>query len=158
ELPHRHHIEEHDHHRDQLIYAISGVMTVITAGGTWVVPPNRAVWVPAKVKHHLRLAGAVAMRTLYLRARMVKSLPRTCCVVAVPPLLRELIVHIVAVGPIARDTRRGRLLLEMLLDQLGALSAISLHVPWPGDPRARRVADRVVAHPGAADSLADLCR
>src|SRR5262249_40373275 len=48
--------------------------------------------------------------------------------------------------------------LEMLLDQLGALSAISLHVPWPGDPRARRVADRVVAHPGAADSLADLCR
>lgn len=158
DLPHRHKIPEHDHHRDQLIYAISGVMTVITAEGTWVVPPNRAVWVPAKVKHHLRLSGSVGMRTLYLRARMVKSLPRSCCVVAVPPLLRELIVHLVAVGPIARDTRRGRLLLDMLLDLLGNLSAMPLHVPWPNDPRARRIADWVASDPGEPNSLQGLSK
>src|SRR5262245_7232443 len=75
DLPDRHRIPEHAHHRDQLIYARTGVMTVTTKEGAWVVPPNRAVWVPAAVRHHLRMSGRVEMRTLYVRPRLVKLLP-----------------------------------------------------------------------------------
>src|SRR5262245_25373621 len=42
---------------DQLAYASRGVMTVVTAEGTWVVPPNRAVWIPEGVLHSVRMAG-----------------------------------------------------------------------------------------------------
>ncbi len=158
DLAHRHHIEEHDHHRDQLIYASSGVMTVTTAQGTWVVPPSRAVWVPAKTKHRLRMYGSVEMRTLYLKAGLVKTLPRSCSVLAVAPLLRELILHIVGRGPLTRRSLRGRRLLDFLLDQLRELTVMPLHVPWPTDPRLRRIAEALVSHPAESVALNDFAR
>src|SRR5690348_18409819 len=81
----------HFHDRDQLVYASRGVMTVRTIDGTWVVPTRRAVWIPASVPHTIRMSGAVAMRTLYLKPRLARTLPRTCCVVHVSALLKELI-------------------------------------------------------------------
>jgi len=156
DLPDRHLIPAHEHSRDQLVYAQTGVMTVMTAAGSWVVPPNRAVWVPTGVEHHLRMSGRVEMRTLYLRKRFVASLPRTCCVVAVPPLLRELILHVVRRGPLSRRSASGRRILDFLLDCLRELSAIPMHVPWPADPRARRVAEAVTSNPASTATLDEL--
>ena len=42
-------IPPHRHDSAQLIHAATGVMTVETDDGLWVVPPQRAVWVPAFV-------------------------------------------------------------------------------------------------------------
>src|SRR5689334_1458700 len=83
----------HCHNVDQLVYASRGVMTVRTEDGSWVVPTHRAVWIPAKVPHSITMSGAVAMRTLYLRPKLSRHLPRQCCVVSVSPLLRELILQ-----------------------------------------------------------------
>ena len=156
DLPHRHQIPEHHHSRDQLVYACAGVMTVITADGTWVVPPNRAVWVPAGVRHRLRMSGQVEMRTLYLRKRLASSLPRNCCVVSVPPLLREVIRHITEVGPLSRRLPASRRLLEFLLDRLRELSTVRLHANWPTDPRARKVAELVATDPASRATLDEL--
>jgi quercetin dioxygenase-like cupin family protein len=41
--PKGHLIQPHHHEWAQLIYARAGVMTVLTAAGAWVVPPQRAV-------------------------------------------------------------------------------------------------------------------
>jgi hypothetical protein len=68
-------------------------MTVRTRDGTWVVPPHRAVWIPAEIPHTLTMSGLVAMRTLYLKAMLAKGLPRDCCVMNVSTLLKELILH-----------------------------------------------------------------
>src|SRR5579859_6704808 len=87
-----HVIPSHFHDRDQLVYASRGVMTVRTSQGAWVVPTHRAVWIPATVSHTITMSGPVAMRTLYLKPRLAKMLPRDCCVVNVSPLLRELIL------------------------------------------------------------------
>ena len=59
-------IPAHSHDWHQLIYASEGVMCVHTAHGDWVVPPNRAVWVPARVEHGIEMAGTVLVQTLYL--------------------------------------------------------------------------------------------
>src|SRR5260370_3772487 len=88
-----HKIPLHFHDRDQLVYASRGVMTVHTGDGTWVVPTHRAVWIPEGVPHTISMSGTVAMRTLYLKARLATSMPRECCVVNVPPLVIEFIVH-----------------------------------------------------------------
>src|SRR5690606_6339218 len=71
-------IPPHAHPRAQLIHASSGVMRVSTPQGAFVVPPHRAVWVPAGVVHDVRMAGAVAMRTLYIVPEAVASLPKEC--------------------------------------------------------------------------------
>src|SRR5579864_1894127 len=81
-----HRVPLHFHDRDQLVYASRGVMTVRTSAGTWVVPTHRAVWIPARVPHTITMSGTVAMRTLYLKPKLAKTLPRSCCVVNVSPL------------------------------------------------------------------------
>src|ERR1039457_2911363 len=70
-----HKIPLHFHDRDQLVYASRGVMTVHTGNGTWVVPTNRAVWIPECVPHTISMSGMVAMRTLYLKANWQHRCP-----------------------------------------------------------------------------------
>src|SRR6266481_6726849 len=93
DYPAGHVIPSHFHDRDQIVYASRGVMTVRTSAGAWVVPTQRAVWIPARVPHNIAMSGTVAMRTLYLRPRLARALPRNCCVLNVPPMLKELILH-----------------------------------------------------------------
>ena len=57
------------------------------------VTPGRRI--PAR-RPLIAMSGWVSMRTLYLVPRMVSGLPRRCCVVAVPPLLRQLILQVIA--------------------------------------------------------------
>ena len=52
DYPAGHVVPLHFHDRDQLVYASRGVMTVRTRDGTWVVPPHRAVWIPAESSAH----------------------------------------------------------------------------------------------------------
>src|SRR5690242_19023705 len=87
------HIASHAHVEHQLVYAATGVMTVSTPEAAWVVPPQRAVFIPGRIEHAIDIAGAVAMRTLYLSPRLGPSLPDACKVLMVSPLLRELILH-----------------------------------------------------------------
>ena len=47
-------IPPHTHRRGQLIHAISGVMLVSAAAGSWVVPTGRGVWVPGGMSRTLR--------------------------------------------------------------------------------------------------------
>ena len=59
-----HVIAPHRHERAQLIHATSGTMRVSTGDGVWVVPPQRALWMPAGVRHGIVMLGDVTMRTL----------------------------------------------------------------------------------------------
>ena len=51
---------------NQLLFAASGVMTVDSPEGTWVIPPHRALWVPDRARYRVVMRGRVAIRTLYL--------------------------------------------------------------------------------------------
>lgn len=66
-------IVPHRHPTAQLIHAAVGVMTVETDDGIWVVPPERAVWVPEFVTHSIRMTGRVELRTLYWMPRSRRS-------------------------------------------------------------------------------------
>src|SRR5258706_10887300 len=66
DFAHGHVIPEHSHPEDQLLFASSGVMTLRTKQGVWVVPPMRAVWIPANTPHSVSLSGRVAMETVGL--------------------------------------------------------------------------------------------
>ena len=153
-----HAIPEHFHPEDQLVYACRGVMTVKTREGVWVVPAQRAVWIPAKTPHSIVMSGAVSMRTIYFRARMVKRLPRTCCVVNVPPVLQELILHACTFPTLNRRSKVQANLIAVILDQLGTVSAIPLQLPTLADPRAARVAEALQRHPSEPRSLHSVCK
>jgi len=151
-------LDRHAHRWAQLVYASEGVMTVQTEDGTWVVPSHRAVWIPAGVSHSITMSGWVSMRTLYLVPRLAMTLPGRCCVVAVSPLLRQLILHVISEGPLRRDAPAHRRLIAFLLDQLRALPAVPLELPLPRDGRALRAAVRLRDDPGAAASVDTIAR
>ncbi len=152
-------LHEHQHDEwDQLIYAQAGVMTVRTQRGTWVVPPLRAVWVPAGITHSIDMSGDVSMRTLYFRRRMARAMPRDCCVVEVSPLLRELILHVVAIGMLDRDRAQHARLLAVVLDQLRALPSVPVQLPLPRDRRALRVAQLLNDDPSDLRTLPSLAK
>ena len=158
DYPGDHVIPLHFHDRDQLVYASRGVMTIRTRDGTWVVPPNRAVWIPAKISHTITTSGAVAMRTLYLKARIATGLPRDCCVINVSPLLKELILHTCDLRALKTTVQWQAHLIAVILHQLQAVRMVPLQLPHLSDPRALRIAEILMTDPSDSSTLAQLCR
>jgi len=154
DFPHGHRIRRHRHPAAQLIYAASGVMTVSTAEGRWIVPPQRALWVPAHVPHAIRMTGMVRMRTLYLDAAGVPQAPPTCGVVPVTPLLRELILRVIDFAqPYPLGGREARLV-AVLRDEIAAKPLAPLHLPMPRDRRLLAVTNKLLADPADQRTLA----
>ena len=153
-----HAIPRHSHDWHQLLYASEGVMTIHTAEGSWVVPPHRAVWIPANVEHSVEMSGAVSMRTLYLLPGLSKALLKVCCSVNVPPLLRELILDAVDRQTLQRSIPSEARLIAVILDQIEALPAAPLQLPMPRDARAARVAELLKANPAEPGSLEQISK
>jgi AraC-like DNA-binding protein len=146
-------IPPHSHDWHQLIYASEGVMWVKTTEGDWVVPPNRAVWVPAGVEHSIELSGGVLVQALYLATDVDGTMPNRCCAVNVSPLLRELVIHIVKLSVLNLNVAAHARLLGVLVDQLCALPTIPLQLPMPSDDRAKQAAEWLKAHPDDAGPI-----
>src|SRR5215831_18831600 len=158
EFPDRYRIPEHFHDTDQLVFASKGVMTIQTEQGLWIVPPQRAVWIPSRTIHSITMTGAVSMRTLYFAPRYVRQLPRSCCVLNINALLKELIVFACEIPAWTKNVPNQRHLLGTLLHQIQAATLSPLQLPRPSDPRAMRVAETVLSDPGSTGSLARICQ
>lgn len=147
-----HHAHPHHH---QLIYAVHGVMVVLSEGGQWIVPPTRAIWMPAGTTHQVRHLGEVRMRSLFVRPDAAPLLTDRPQVVGISSLLRELIQAAMAVPiPYAADSRDGRLM-RLLLDELHALPVLPMHLPNPTDARLKRICTHIDHHPDDASTLDD---
>src|SRR5579871_4114755 len=57
----------HTHTEHQLAWAASGVLMVLAGDATWVLPPTRALWIPAGLRHETLSSGPATMRSLYIR-------------------------------------------------------------------------------------------
>ena len=158
DLPDGHAIPQHFHPEDQLIFASQGVMTLRTDQGTWVVPPMRAVWIPAETPHSVTMSGPVSMRTLYFLPGLVKRFPQKCFVMNVTPLLRELILHACTFKRLNKKAPVQRRILEILVDQLRAVYSIPLQLPHPADRRAMRIVQALLANPGESKTLETLSK
>src|SRR5690606_1733012 len=83
------------------------------------------------------------------------ELPGECCVVAVPPLLRQLILRAMEIGlDYAPEGPEARVM-AVMLDELRALKPEPLHLPHPRDPRLKRIAEALIADPADGRALAD---
>ncbi|MCW5766193.1 MAG: helix-turn-helix transcriptional regulator [Phycisphaeraceae bacterium] len=153
-----HRIEPHAHEWPQLVYAVSGVISAAVGAGNWIVPPMRALWLDAGTEHTLSMRGRVEMRTLYFRPDVAPRMAEACCVIDVPPLLRELVVHVVGAGGLDCSLASGRALFRVLVDQLRVVPERPLALPIPTDERAKRVAMSVLSRPGGTMSLEQLVR
>ncbi|MDB5710573.1 MAG: helix-turn-helix protein AraC type [Sphingomonas bacterium] len=151
-------IARHAHDWHQLIYASAGVMTVTTEAGSWVVPPNRAVWVPAGIRHAIRFAGQSRFRTLYMMPGWSERLPGTCLVVAVSPLLSALVVRAAELRALdRRDCVEGALAV-LIVDEFRQAAVPPFSLPQPESEAARRAAVLIADGASEAGSVATLAQ
>ncbi|MEV3988534.1 helix-turn-helix transcriptional regulator [Streptomyces sp. NPDC049837] len=147
-------IDAHHHDDHQIVYAGSGVLAVTTDAGTWFAPGTRAIWVPAGCVHAHRAHGHLDLHLLGLPAGTNPLGLSAPTVLAVSPLLRELILALTR-GP-HEDTPERRRLRAVLLDQLRASPQQPVHLPTPADPRLRAVCELLHRDPADARTLASL--
>jgi len=150
-----HNIAPHDHPRDQLVYAVSGVMRVRTDRAAWIVPPDRAVYLPAHTTHSLAMRGRVEMRTLYIEPNSGPSLPAAATVLEVSPLLRELVVTLMGEPVIYDEKGRGGALAHLILSEIAKARRLSLDIPMPRDQRLLRMCEALLADPASRATLDD---
>jgi AraC-like DNA-binding protein len=154
--PDNHRIAAHIHQRAQLLYASAGVMTVTTKNGIWVVPPQRAVWVPMGMEHEILTCGRLSMRTLYIKGDCLADLPQECRVVTVSRLLRALILHAVSLPRLYDLKGVDARIMSVILDQIRSLPVIApLDLRIPQDPRSRKIYRALVDNPADNRSLED---
>ena len=145
----------HEHERDQLLYAISGIMRLRTEREAWIVPPEGAVYIPAGTGHSVSMHGNVDMRTLYIDTIAPPKRPRALSVVAVSNLLRELILALSKEPVVYDPNSRGGLIAQMIELEIGRARELSLHVPLPKDSRLQRLCAEHLADPSDRRTLDD---
>lgn len=148
----------HSHKRAQLLYASAGVFSVTTDDASFVIPPQRAVWVPSGVAHEVHCRNHVSVRTLYIDPKAREDLVDSCRVLEVSDLLRELILEAIRL-PIEYDEygRDGRIM-ALILDEIARAPVIPLHVPMPQDARLLRICRSILENPAHTDTLDDWAR
>ncbi len=156
DLPPAHEIDWHSHPRFQLVYAARGVMTVDTRDATWVVPPQRAVWMPPTVQHRLKASGAVELRSLYILPDAAGGMPSSCEVFEVTPLLRELILRATELPREYDEQGPAGRVMRLLLDELGSLQRLPYHLPMPKTAPLAPICRRLLDAPSDTATLAEL--
>ena len=158
DYPARFNDPRHTHRRGQFIFARAGVMQTFTARQSFVLPPNMALWLPCETPHESIMRDRVSLCSLYLDVEASRALPRHSTLMAVSPLLRELIFD--AAGfPIEYDIegREGRVM-ALLQEEVTAAAKIPFHVPLPADPRLASVCRRIIEAPAEDIALDDWAR
>lgn len=149
------------HEEGHLVYAASGVLTVHSERGAWIVPANRVAWTPAGFAHRHRAHGDTDMRIVFLAPALARRIPDRPAVFLVSDLAREVLLALT--GPRNydgaasgyRDAARSRLL-RVLVDELEEAREQALHLPEPHDDRLQAIARLLGESPADNASLADL--
>lgn len=137
----------HAHAKHQLLYAAAGTLHLETADGQWLLPPQRAAWIRAGVRHRVRPLSVAALRTVYFTPAGA-SAPLELAVFDVTPVLREMIVHAMRWGP----GRRTDAVAEAFFTALAALcteaarTAAPFCLPAPRSPELRRAVRYLLSH------------
>jgi AraC-like DNA-binding protein len=130
-IPARHYFPEHMHRWNQMVYAISGVLTVAVEGHSFVISPEQAVWLPAGLRHRVGSLLGAEFRSLWIADEAGRGLPTSPTVFGVTPLLKALIVEATEIeGKEDRDGYASRVT-DLILDQLRRARPLLGALPWP---------------------------
>lgn len=129
------HVPEHSHSRSQLLHALTGVATVSTALGRWMVPPEHALWIPARTVHSVDILGDVQMYSIYVRPDALPGLPAHLHVAGLTPLMRSLIAAAEGLKIEQVADERTRYIMGCLLHEIPHLPERPLSLPLPGHPK-----------------------
>ncbi|GGL10278.1 hypothetical protein GCM10011588_25880 [Nocardia jinanensis] len=136
--------ETHSHPEHKLLWSATATVLATTSSRDWLIPPGYGLWIPGGVEHGgavLRPGEGAAITFAAGQGSLAWTEPTG---VRVGPLLGELITYLHQVEPQEPGRPHAEALMFMLLTPQ---PAHDIQVSMPTDPRARAVAERLVADP-----------
>jgi AraC-like DNA-binding protein len=153
--PAEHVIAPHQHRRGQLISGATGVIVLGTPEGTWVMPPQRGMWIPPATVHDVRMVGEVSMQSLYLEPDAVPGMPERCQVVAISTFMRSLLTEALEL-PLEYDLDgRPGALMSLIRHEVRELPVLPLSLPYPVHEALAARCRRFVQRPDIHETIDD---
>jgi AraC-like DNA-binding protein len=146
----------HSHPEPMLTWSSTATLMGTVARRDWLIPPGYGLWVPGGIEHAGAVLHAGEMLTVTFAAdRCPITWTEPTCF-AVGSLLGEIITHLhhLASDDIATDDHSRPAAEALMYELLTPLPAHHIHVTMPADPRARAIAEQLIAHPANQRELA----
>lgn len=148
----------HYHIEGQLLFATRGVMLVETGEKRWVIPPQRALWLPPFQEHSYSLLSHTELRTLYFSSSLIKACTsftksNDVHVITATALVKELIAGLFSVE--YRDGSQRTMAL-LLMEILSEANHLATELPMPQDARLSRAAAELLINHRWESSMSDL--
>ncbi len=140
----------HQHRHGQLVFAVQGVIRVLTPTRTWTLPQSRAAWLPPDVDHELHAVGETVLCSVYIESHVCPWPWREAAVIAVSGLMRELALAIGAEGGKYASDSRAALSVPLLLKVLAETPGLpEPGVPLPRDERLLKICEHMMNDPAS---------
>lgn len=144
---------EHQHRRNQLLYAASGAITVSTPHGSWVAPPERGVWIPAGTPHSVRTIGVVRFRSVLIEPVASRGIGPVCQVLNISSLLHQLLLEAGKLA--ARYDQQGRdgMIMDLLVAEIELAEPNPISVPFPSHPLLAKRCQDYMKRPHISETI-----
>lgn len=142
----------HTHDEHQVAWAPTGVLLVRTEATAWVLPPTRALWIPAGIRHETLATSSATMQALYVRPYLCPISWTDCTPVAADSLFAALIGYLSCPDLDPAAHARGE---AVVVDLLRPVTMATIEVPMPDEKRAREVAEALRVSPADNRTLAE---
>ncbi len=89
--------------RHYLLYAAKGALRLEADDRHWILPPTRAVWIPANTPIHIEIPHEVTCCSILFHPDFITSKISTCQVLNLSNVAREMILHTKRWGPTSKN-------------------------------------------------------
>ena len=146
----------HSHSRHQLLYSLSGRIILESRDARWLLPPERAAWIPAGIRHRTTLDRAESVSVFF------QSVPRSADfddirVLRANNLLREMLLYSARWPAHPPPVRQERALGRTYFATLAQLSLdwiqqeLPFRLPVPRDEAVKRAVQHLLDHLDSVD-------
>ncbi|WP_339110005.1 AraC family transcriptional regulator [Thioclava sp. GXIMD4216] len=141
-----------------LLHVSEGVLAVETEAARFVIPPQRAVWIPPGRRHRISSRAPFWLTTCYIDPDRIDFVRQNEIGVSIDRLSDALLIAVAAFGSQGPGSPEEARMLQVLLDCLARLPAFDVVLPLPVSDRLRRVTRPLLTDPGRSGTLADFAQ
>ncbi|MEO9650160.1 MAG: helix-turn-helix transcriptional regulator [Roseobacter sp.] len=153
---HGHYTDLHMHSRAQFLFAKKGTMRARTALGSWIVPPEYGLLIPANTEHQIEMFGMVALRSAYIQAAdLPTQYQTTCSVIQVSPLLSACIDRLSTEPPEYDDNGIAGNIAAIIIAEIADTPPAAMALPFPTSSKLSPLVHALMGDPSDTRSIDD---